>query len=142
MALSREEREKFLAEPHIGALSVLERPDRAPLTVPIWYQYEPGGELWIATEPEARKMRAIRAAGRFGMMVERSAPTVRYVSVQGPVVRVEPATAERSREMAQRYVPAARVEEYLEFERTQIGPMVIVAMRPERWLSADLGPAW
>jgi len=60
MALSREEREQFLAEPHIGALSVVERPDRAPLTVPIWYQYEPGGDLWIATEPGARKMQAIR----------------------------------------------------------------------------------
>ena len=142
MALSREEREQFLAEPHVGALSVVERPDRAPLTMPIWYQYEPGGELWIATEPESRKMRAIRAAGRFGIMVERSTPTVRYVSVQGPVVRVEPASAERSREMARRYVPAARVEEYLEFERTQIGPMVVVQMRPDHWLSSDLGPAW
>ena len=116
--------------------------DAGPLTVPIWYQYEPGGELWIATEPEARKMRAIRTAGHFGMMVERSAPTIRYVSVQGPVARIEPCSAERSREMARRYVPAARVEEYLEFERTQIGPMVTVHMRPEHWLSADLGPAW
>jgi nitroimidazol reductase NimA-like FMN-containing flavoprotein (pyridoxamine 5'-phosphate oxidase superfamily) len=77
MALSRAEREQFLAEPHVGALSVVERPDRA-LTVPIWYQYEPGGDLWIATEPGARKMRAIRAAGGFGIMVERSAPTARY----------------------------------------------------------------
>src|SRR5689334_6814347 len=94
MALSREEREKFLAEPHVGALSVLERPDRAPLTVPIWYQYEPGGELWIATGPDARKTRAIQAAGRFGIMVERGAPTVRYVSVQGPVVGTEPCSAE------------------------------------------------
>jgi nitroimidazol reductase NimA-like FMN-containing flavoprotein (pyridoxamine 5'-phosphate oxidase superfamily) len=142
MALSREEREQFLAEPHIGALSVVERPDRAPLTVPIWYQYEPGGDLWIATEPGARKMQAIRAAGRFGIMVERSTPTARYVSVQGPVVLIEPGSPERSREMAQRYIPPARVEEYLEFERTQIGEQVIVHMRPEHWLSSDLGPAW
>jgi nitroimidazol reductase NimA-like FMN-containing flavoprotein (pyridoxamine 5'-phosphate oxidase superfamily) len=142
MALSREEREQFLAEPHVGALSVVERPDRAPLTVPIWYQYEPGGDLWIATEPGARKMRAIRAAGRFGIMVERSAPTARYVSVQGPVVRIEPGSSERFRQMARRYIPPARVEEYLEFERTQIGEQVIVHMRPERWLSSDLGPAW
>ncbi|MFF5296024.1 pyridoxamine 5'-phosphate oxidase family protein [Paractinoplanes globisporus] len=142
MALSREEREQFLAEPHIGALSVVERPDRAPLTVPIWYQYEPGGDLWIATEPGARKMQAIRAAGRFGIMVERSTPTARYVSVQGPVVVIEPGSPERSREMAQRYIPPARVEEYLEFERTQIGEQVIVHMRPEHWLSSDLGPAW
>jgi nitroimidazol reductase NimA-like FMN-containing flavoprotein (pyridoxamine 5'-phosphate oxidase superfamily) len=55
MALSVEEREQFLAEPHIGALSVVERADRAPLTVPIWYQYSPGGELWVLTEPGSRK---------------------------------------------------------------------------------------
>jgi hypothetical protein len=142
MALSREEREEFLAEPHIGALSVVERPDQAPLTVPIWYQYEPGGELWIATGPDARKTQAIRAAGHFGLMVERSAPTARYVSVRGPVVRIEPGSLERSRELARRYIPAARLEEYLEFERTQIGAQVIVHMRPERWLSSDLGPEW
>src|SRR4051812_47563468 len=34
MALAIQEREQFLAEPHIGALSVVERPGRAPLTVP------------------------------------------------------------------------------------------------------------
>lgn len=36
MALSREEREKFLAEPHIAALAVDAGEGRAPLTVPIW----------------------------------------------------------------------------------------------------------
>lgn len=142
MALSVAEREQFLAEPHIGALSVVERPDRAPLTVPIWYQYRPGGELWILTAPDARKTRAIEAAGRFSMMVQRSTPTVRYVSVEGPVVRIGEASDDLSREMAERYVPPDRVGEYLEFERTQLGVHVPVYMRPERWISADLGPAW
>ena len=43
MALSREEREKFLSEPHIGALSGADRPDRAPLPRPLVDQYRPGG---------------------------------------------------------------------------------------------------
>jgi hypothetical protein len=42
--LSVRDRELFLAEPHIAALSVSAGPGRGPLTVPIWYQYEPGGE--------------------------------------------------------------------------------------------------
>jgi len=142
MALSTEERQRFLAEPHIGALSVVERPGRAPLTVPIWYQYEPGGELWVLTAPGARKTRAIEAAGRFSLLAERSAPTIRYVSVEGPVVRTFPGSDDRSREMAARYIPPGRLEEYLEFERTQIGELMAVHMRPEHWLSADLGPAW
>lgn len=142
MALSVGEREQFLAEAHIGALSVVDRPERAPLTVPIWYQYNPGGELWVLTAPDSRKTRAIEAAGRFSLMVQRTAPTIRYVWVDGPVIRTAPASAERSREMAARYIPPDRVAEYLEFERTQLGEHMAIYMRPEHWLSADLGPAW
>jgi Pyridoxamine 5'-phosphate oxidase len=142
MALSVEERERFLAEPHIGALSVIERPDRAPLTVPIWYQYSPGGELWVLTEPVARKTRAIEAAGRFSLMVQRTEPTIRYVSVDGPVIRTAASGGERSREMAARYLPPNKVADFLEYERTQLGEHIAVYMWPEYWLSADLGPAW
>lgn len=140
MALSREEREQFLAEPHIGALSVVERPDRAPLTIPIWYQYTPGGELWVRTPPGSRKARAIEAAGRFSLLVQRTEPTVRYVSVEGPVVATVPDSDERAFELAARYLPADQVAEYLEYERAQIGEHVTIYMRPEHWLSADLSP--
>ena len=54
LKMTKEEREKFLADLHIGIIS-LARPDRAPLTVPIWYDYEPGGNLWIVTEPGSAK---------------------------------------------------------------------------------------
>ncbi|MFD2466365.1 pyridoxamine 5'-phosphate oxidase family protein [Amycolatopsis silviterrae] len=139
MVLSIEEREQFLAEPHIGALSVVERPDRAPLTVPIWYQYEPGGELWVITQPDSRKAKAIEAAGRFSLMVQRVEPTVRYVSVEGPVVRTRPGSRELTWEMASRYLPADKVAGYVEFERTQLGEHMAIHLRPERWLSGDMG---
>jgi nitroimidazol reductase NimA-like FMN-containing flavoprotein (pyridoxamine 5'-phosphate oxidase superfamily) len=142
MALSSEDREEFLAQPHIGALSVVERPDRAPLTVPIWYQYTPGGELWVLTAPGARKTRAIEAAGRFSLMVQRTSPTIRYVSVEGPVTGTAPASDSLSREMAERYLPRDKVAAFLEYERAQLGEHMAVSMRPEHWLSADLGPAW
>ena len=64
--LSVRDRELFLAEPHIAALSVSAGPDRGPVTVPIWYQYEPGGEAWVLTEAASRKARLIEAAGRTG----------------------------------------------------------------------------
>jgi NAD(P)-dependent dehydrogenase (short-subunit alcohol dehydrogenase family) len=75
--LSVRDRELFLAEPHIAALSVSAGPVRGPLIAPIWYQYAPGGEAWVLTEAGSRKVRLIEAAGRFTLM----APTVRYVSV-------------------------------------------------------------
>ena len=139
MALSTAEREQFLAEPHIGALSVLERPDRAPLTVPIWYHYTPGGELWVHTGPDSRKGRAIEAAGRFSLMVQRTEPTVRYVSVEGPVTRTAPGDREISREMAARYLPPDKVDDFVEYEQTQLGVHIAIYMRPEHWVSADMG---
>lgn len=139
MALTREEREQFLAEPHIGALSVDAGPDRAPLTVPIWYQYEPGGELWVMTGTDSRKAKLIEAAGRVSLMAERVDPSVRYVSVEGPVVATEPGTVEHLREMTARYLPAEMVEAYVEFALREHGDSVIFRVRPERWLSADMG---
>lgn len=139
MALSTAEREQFLAEPHIGALSVVERPDRAPLTVPIWYHYTPGGELWVHTGPDSRKGRAIRATGRFSLMVQRTEPTVCYVSVEGPVTRTAPGDRELSRKMAARYLPADKVDEFVEYEQTQLGEHIAFFMRPEHWVSADMG---
>lgn len=139
MALTREEREQFLAEPHIAALAVDAGAGRAPLTVPIWYQYEPGGEVWIMTGLDSRKNRLIGAAGRFSLMVDRVEPTIRYVSVEGPVVRTTPATVEQLREVAARYLPAEKVDAYVDFAWKNHGEQVVVHMRPERWVSSDLG---
>jgi Pyridoxamine 5'-phosphate oxidase len=138
-SLSVHDRELFLAEPHIAAFSVSAGPNRGPLTLPIWYQYEPGGEAWILTEAGSRKVRLIEAAGRFTLMVERSAPTVRYVSVEGPVTRTIPETDELLREITERYLPPEKVPAYLTFAKAELGEQVAIYLRPERWLTADLG---
>jgi nitroimidazol reductase NimA-like FMN-containing flavoprotein (pyridoxamine 5'-phosphate oxidase superfamily) len=51
MALSKEEREQFLAEPHVAALSVGAGDKRGPLTVPIWYQYNPAANRGFTPAP-------------------------------------------------------------------------------------------
>ena len=139
-SLSVSDRESFLAEPHIAALSVSAGDGRGPLTLPIWYQYTPGGEAWVLTEAASRKARLIEAAGRFTLMVERTMPTVRYVSVEGPVTRTVPMTDELLREITERYLPPDQVPGYLEFATTQLGEQIAIYLRPERWLTADLGP--
>jgi nitroimidazol reductase NimA-like FMN-containing flavoprotein (pyridoxamine 5'-phosphate oxidase superfamily) len=139
MALSKEEREQFLAEPHIAALSVYAGDGRGPLTVPIWYQYSPGGEPWVLTGLGSRKHRLIEAAGYFALMAERVTPTVRYVSVDGPVSRIESATDEQLVELTKRYLAPEKVEPYLEFARREQGESVVIHLRPQHWLSADLG---
>ncbi|MFD9502753.1 pyridoxamine 5'-phosphate oxidase family protein [Streptomyces sp. NPDC060035] len=140
MALNREEREQFLAEPHVAALAVdAADQGRAPLTVPIWYQYKPGGDIWIMTGRDSRKGTAIADAGRFCLMVDRVTPTIRYVSVEGPVVATLPATREQLVEISARYLPAEKVEGYVDFAWREHGEQVVIHMRPQRWLSSDLG---
>ncbi|MGW0842658.1 pyridoxamine 5'-phosphate oxidase family protein [Streptomyces sp. NPDC002787] len=139
MALSRKEREEFLAEAHVAALAVAAGEGRAPLTVPIWYQYEPGGEVWVMTGLDTRKNRLIQAAGRFSLMVDRLEPTIRYVSVEGPVTGTTPATPDHLREISSRYLPAEKVDGYMDFASKNHGEQVVIHMRPEHWLSSDLG---
>ena len=139
MALSAAERERFLAEPHVAALSVSAGPRRGPVTVPIWYQYTPGGEVWVLISPDSRKARLIEQAGRFSLMVDRVEPTARYVSVEGPVTRTIPRTDELLREMTERYLRPDKVQSYIEFAKTELADEVVVYLQPERWFSADLG---
>ncbi len=139
MPLSREEREQFLAEPHVAALSVDAGSGRAPLSVPIWYQYAPGGDVWIMTGPASRKYSLISEAGRFTLLVDRIEPTIRYVSVEGPVVKTTPATIEELREISARYLPADKVDAYVDFAWKNHGEQAVIHMRPERWVSSDLG---
>ena len=81
MAMNKEERQAFLAQPHIGALSIEAGADRAPLVVPIWYQYSPGGDLWFLTDTESRKISLLRAAGRCTVMAEVLSPTIAYAAI-------------------------------------------------------------
>ena len=138
VALSKADREQFLAEPRVAALSVGAGADRAPLTVPIWYQYSPGGSPWVLTGLGSRKHRLIEAAGCFTLMVETSEPSLRYVAVSGAVAEIASATDAQHREMASRYVAADKVEAYLSYAESY-GEQVAITMRPQHWLSADLG---
>lgn len=139
MALSKDEREQFLAEPHTAALSVSAGDKRGPLTVPVWYQYSPGGEPWVLTGDGSRKHRLIEAQGEFTLMAQRIEPTVRYVAVDGVVSRIEPATDEQLVEVTKRYLPPDKVDGYLEYARREHGDSVVIFMSPRHWLSADLG---
>lgn len=138
MALTLKERQEFLAQPHIAALSVAAGADRGPISVPVWYQYRPGGEPWVITGADSRKLKAIDAAGRFTLMVQHLAPSVRYVTVEGPVSSVTALTDEQHREMVERYLSGDAIDAYLK-QAEEFGEQVVVHLRPEHWLSKDLG---
>ncbi len=92
--MTKEEREAFLAQPHIGVVAIPED-GRGPLTVPVWYWYEPGGDLWFETEPVSRKGRLLEVGTRISLCAQNEDPPFAYVSVEGPIVEIADDDRER-----------------------------------------------
>lgn len=137
--MSKDERQEFLAGVHVGVLSIPEE-GRGPLSAPIWYDYEPGGEFWVMLDPSSRKGRLLAVGTRLSLVAQTEAPPYGYVSVEGPVTSIGPADTERHlRPMARRYLGPEMGDRYT--EGAAGGGGLIVRARPERWLSVDYAKA-
>jgi len=135
--MTRPEREGFLADLHVGIISIPED-GRGPLTVPVWYAYEPGRELRLVTGRTSRKGRLLERAGRFSLCVHTEIPPYKYVSIEGPIIAIDTADLERDlRPLAHRYLGVETGEAYLATTREEHLDNVLVRMRPERWRTVD-----
>ena len=138
LVMSRAERQAFLAATHVGIVSIAE-PGRGPLTVPVWYRYEPGGAVRFVTGAASHKARLIRAAGRIGFCVQSETPPYQYVSLEGPVTLGEPDPERDVRAVAIRYLGQQMGEMYLAMMESEpdAAGSVLVILQPERWFSVD-----
>lgn len=132
--MSSSEREQYLADLHVGVVAV-ERPGRAPLAVPIWYGYSPGGEVLLWTDADSLKHKLIRDAGRFTLTVQDEQPPYRYVAVEGDVTGIGPADDADMRAIAVRYLGEEAGDQFADQNLTPTS--VAIRMRPQRWLSTD-----
>jgi PPOX class probable F420-dependent enzyme len=132
--MTQSDREEFLAALHVGVLSVASGDDAGPLTVPVWYTYQPGGVLTVSTGGTTRKARAIGAAGRFSLCVQDERPPYKYVSVEGPAV-IEPASIDERIVIAQRYLGQEQGDAFV--AATPGDGQVVIRLTPEHWLAAD-----
>lgn len=136
LAMSRAEREAFLAATHVGMVSVAD-PGRGPLTVPVWYRYEPGGAVRFVTGERSRKAMLIRQAGRVGFCVQSETPPYQYVSIEGLATLGEPDHERDIRQIALRYLGEQMGEMYLATLAAAPEPAVLVVLTPDRWYSVD-----
>jgi PPOX class probable F420-dependent enzyme len=136
--MSRSEREQFLAGVHVGVLSVAASDSRGPLTVPVWYSYEPGGLVSVSTGRNTLKARAIEAAGRFSLCAQDERPPYKYVTVEGPAVIEDVDLSERLA-LARRYLGTEGGDAFIAANPGTDGEDIVIRMTPERWLSADFG---
>lgn len=144
MALTAHERDELLAGPHVAVLSVARDDGRPPLTVPVFYAYEPGGHLTFFTDTFGRKTRKvglIERAGALSLCVQPPGPPYRFVTVEGTAVRADrPASPAQMLAIVGRYMPRDAAEGFVadEFANPESDP-VVFTIRPDRWVSGSAG---
>lgn len=134
--MSVDERQAFLAGVHVGVMAI-ERDDGPPLAVPVWYDYEPGGEVTVIVGEDSVKQRLLRRSGRFSLCAQQEDLPYKYVSVEGPVTSSVPADPDaQTKPMAIRYLGEELGTAYAANDG---GTSIQVSMTPERWFSVDYG---
>ena len=133
--MTEAERMAFLADLHVGVLSV-PRAERAPLTAPIWYAYEPGGDIIVVIGRSSLKGRLAEVGLQVTLVAQREEMPYAYVSVEGRIAAIEPGDVDRDiRPLAYRYLGEDVGEQYT--ASTEGRDELRVAIRPERWLTVD-----
>ena len=97
--------------------------------------------LW--TDTKSRKAALLRQAGRASLCVQQETRPYKYVSVEGSITAITPATTADIRQLATRYLGAEEADAFvagLEGGGTT-GTDCVVRIRPERWLTLDEGAA-
>jgi len=137
--MTEQEREAFLAGDHVGVLSIARDDARPPLAIPVWYAYEPGGDVTFFTGTGARKVALARAAGVASLCVQQEQPPYKYVTVEGPITVLDGApTADQLLAITRRYLPEDDAQAYAAGSLADGGAGIeFLTIRPDRWLTAD-----
>lgn len=140
--MTEDGRQGFLAGQHVGVVSVAGGDDRPPHSTPVWYAYEPGGNISFFTGTQgrrSRKARLVRKAGVLSFLVQREEFPYGYVTVEGTVVGEDsPPSAEQVLAVVRRYLPDEQAQWFVDSELQQPSPeFVLFTVRPDRWLSFD-----
>jgi nitroimidazol reductase NimA-like FMN-containing flavoprotein (pyridoxamine 5'-phosphate oxidase superfamily) len=142
--LTEQEREAFLADLHVATLSVASDSARPPLTVPIWYHYQPGGDVTFFTHSQGsktRKVRLIEEAGVLSLSVQKETAPYKFVTIEGTVTKTDRSpTAEQVQAIVGRYLPPEMAQGYVESEinrPAEADDLVLYTVRPDRWISFD-----
>ena len=135
-AFTETQRQEFLAAKHIAVLSVAASDGRPPASVPIWYDYTPGGDIRVNTGASSRKAGLIEQAGAVSLVVQHEEPPYQYVVVEGTVVETtKPTPLDVREEIAIRYLGEEGGRAFVRGMDSQT--TVLFTIRPDRWLTAD-----
>ena len=103
LTMAAADREAFLAEPHIGVLTIARAEGQPPLASPIWYEYV-DGVVAINVGRGSEKARRAEATGSASLTVQTEQLPYRFVTVGGSLT-IGPADDATRRRIASRYMP-------------------------------------
>ena len=132
--MTQDEKEAYLSEVRIGVLAINDA-GSGPLTAPLWYDYRPGGEIFMIVAADSSKGKLLAVGQRVSLVVQSEALPYSYVSVEGPVTSVSPVTFDELLSMAHRYLGEKQGRQYS--QAAGIEKEIGVRVRPERWLAVD-----
>ena len=137
LKMSRQEREAFLADVHVAVISI-PREGRGPLTAPIWYSYEPAGEVVVGMGRDSLKGQLINEGTMISLCAQDESPPYKYVTVEGPVTSITDTNTDRdTRPMAIRYLGQELGDQYA--DQSSDADSIQVRIKPEVWLTVDYG---
>ena len=134
--MSKPDREAFLADVHVGIVGIA-RDAAPPLTAPVWYSYEPGGDVVFAFEADSEKIALLRTTGEASLCAQTESMPYKYVTVEGPVV-IEPADVAVETTLAYRYLGQEIGDIYLGATGDSVS--FVVRLTTARWRTVDYGP--
>ncbi|GEE00863.1 pyridoxamine 5'-phosphate oxidase [Gordonia spumicola] len=113
----------FLRDPHVGVLAI-ERKSNPPLAVPIWYDVDDAGDVFMWMDEDSLKAKLLRKAGRATYTVQQATDGYSYVSLEGRVTFLPPDIAVLQR-LAVRYLGPDVGSAYVE-NSTEDGAVIVI----------------
>jgi nitroimidazol reductase NimA-like FMN-containing flavoprotein (pyridoxamine 5'-phosphate oxidase superfamily) len=140
--MTQQEREAFLAEPHIGVISIASGDKNPPLMTPVWYGYEPGGNITFftgTTGMRPRKVELLEEAGVLTLCVQKETFPYKYATVEGTVVKTDrPPTEDQVLAVVRRYLGNEQARQFVEMIFSKRNTeLVVYTIRPDHWFTSD-----
>ena len=142
MTMSKAEREAFLEEARVGVLAVAGSDGSAPMLTPIWYSYEPGGDVVMTTDGSSAKTALLRGAGTASLCVQTETPPYKYVVVEGSITVDDGVDSDWRRGLACHYLGTELGDMYFDATTEHEASAVTVRLTPIRWRTTDFGKQW
>jgi PPOX class probable F420-dependent enzyme len=136
LTMKKAQREAFLAGLHVGVVAIA-RDGEAPLAAPVWYSYEPGGEVVFVFESASEKIKLFEAKGQASLCVQNEEMPYQYVTVEGPAVVCD-TDDDVQRSLAHRYLGPEIGDLYMGAIADTVSR--VARLTPTRWRTVDYTP--